>query len=145
MRFIVTFDSRSLRPRVVGGALALLAAVVATGVPAGAKAEPRGLEGSWSGGGAVHLPNGAQERARCRARYSRASRTTYVVNAVCATPSGRVAQTASLLRTGANSYAGSFYNPEYGVSGSMYVTVRGNTQRVTLTSAAGSASLRLSR
>jgi hypothetical protein len=126
-------------------ALALLGAAAAAVLPSASNAEPRGLEGAWSGGGAVHLPNGAQERARCRARYSRASRFVYTVNAVCATPSGRVAQVASLQRTGANSYAGNFYNQEYGVSGSIYVTVRGNTQRVTLTSAAGSASLRLSR
>lgn len=64
---------------------------------------------------------------------------------MCGTPSGRVAQTARLQRTGANSFAGTFCNPEYGVSGSNYVTVRGNTQRVTLTNSAGSASLRLRR
>ena len=141
---IETVEGRLPR-RTLVFALALLAAAGTVAMPTTPNAEPRGLEGAWSGGGAVHLPNGAQERARCRARYSRASRSTYTINAVCATPSGRVAQTASLLRTGANSYAGSFYNAEYGVSGSIYVTVRGNTQRVTLTSAAGSASLRLSR
>jgi hypothetical protein len=140
---IETVERRSPRPR-VAIALALLGAA-AVALPTAPKAEPRGLEGSWSGGGVVQLPSGQQERARCRARYNRASRTTYVVNAVCATPSGRAAQTANLLRTGANSYAGSFYNAEYGISGSIYVTVRGNSQRVTLTSAAGSASLRLSR
>jgi hypothetical protein len=143
MRFIDTFESRSFRPGAVGCALAFLTAVVTAGLPTPGHAQS--LEGSWSGGGAVHLPNGAQERARCRARYSRASRNVYTVNAVCATPSGRVAQTASLQRIGANSFAGNFYNQEYGVSGSIYVTVRGNSQRVTLTSAAGSASLRLSR
>ena len=141
---IETVESRSPRPRVVL-ALALLGAAATAVLPSASNAEPARLEGAWSGGGQVHLPNGAQERARCRARYSRASRNAYTVSAVCATPSGRVAQTASLLRTGANSYAGNFYNQEYGVSGSIYVTVRGNTQRVTLTSAAGSASLRLSR
>lgn len=138
-------ESSSFRPWLAGFALAIVVALVPAALPTPAQAQSAGLEGSWSGGGAVQLPNGAQERARCRARYSRASRFVYTVNAVCATPSGRVAQTASLQRTGANSYAGNFYNAEYGVSGSIYVTVRGNTQRVTLTSAVGSASLRLSR
>jgi hypothetical protein len=141
---IETVESRLSR-RTLVFALALLAAAGTVAMPTAPMAEPARLEGSWSGGGAVHLPNGAQERARCRARYNRASRTVYTLNAVCATPSGRVAQTASLQRTGANSFAGSFYNAEYGVSGSIYVTLRGNTQRVTLTSSAGSASLRLSR
>jgi hypothetical protein len=143
--FLIDTVGRLPRPAAAGLALACLTALVPAALPAPARAEPGSLEGSWSGGGAVHLPNGAQERARCRARYSRASRFVYTVNAVCATPSGRVAQVASLQRTGTNSYAGNFYNAEYGVSGSMYVTVRGNTQRVTLTSSAGSASLRLSR
>ena len=133
------------RAAAAGIALAFFTAVVSAVLPTPGRAEPGSLEGSWSGGGAVRLPNGAQERARCRARYSRASRIVYTANAVCATPSGRVAQTARLQRTGANSFAGTFYNPEYGVSGSIYVTVRGNTQRVTLTSSAGSASLRLRR
>ena len=142
--FPVDTVGRLPQPAAAGIALALFAAIVPA-VPTPVHAEPGSLEGSWSGGGAVRLPNGAQERARCRARYSRASRAIYTVNAVCATPSGRVAQTARLQRTGANSFAGTFYNAEYGVSGSIYVTVRGNTQRVTLTSSAGSASLRLRR
>ena len=62
------------RPAAAGIALAFLTAVVPAVLPTPGRAEPGSLEGSWSGGGAVRLPNGAQERARCWARYSRASR-----------------------------------------------------------------------
>jgi hypothetical protein len=108
-------------------------------------AQPAGLEGSWSGGGVVSFASGGRERARCRARYSRRSNTTYALTATCATPSGRATQTASVRNVGGNSYQGSFYNSEYNVSGSIHVVVRGNSQSVQLTSDAGSASLQLSR
>jgi hypothetical protein len=39
------------------------------------------LEGSWSGGGTVSFASGAKEQARCRARYSRAGKDRYTVNA----------------------------------------------------------------
>jgi hypothetical protein len=103
------------------------------------------LEGSWSGGGAVAMASGAREHARCRARYSRRSNEGYIVNAVCATPSIRAVQTASLHKIGDNKFRGTFYNREYGISGTIYVVVRGNTQSVRLTSEAGWASLQLSR
>jgi hypothetical protein len=103
------------------------------------------LEGSWSGGGDVALNSGAREYARCRARYSRRSNEGYIVNAVCATPSIRAVQTASLHKIGDNRFRGTFYNREYGISGTIFVIVRGNTQSVRLTSEAGWASLKLSR
>jgi hypothetical protein len=103
------------------------------------------LEGSWSGGGAVSMATGAREQARCRARYSRRSNDGYIVNAVCATPSVRAVQTASLRKIGDNRFRGTFYNREYGISGTIFVIVRGNTQSVRLTSEAGWASLTLSR
>ena len=103
------------------------------------------LEGSWSGGGSVSMATGAREQARCRARYSRRSNEGYIVNAVCATPSIRAVQTASLHKIGDNRFRGTFYNREYGISGTIFVIVRGNTQSVRLTSEAGWASLQLSR
>ncbi len=93
----------------------------------------------------VSFASGASERARCRAHYSRTTSTTYVVNATCATASGRATQTASLRSVGGNSYRGNFYNSEYNVSGTIHVVVHGNRQSVQLTSDAGSASLQLSR
>jgi hypothetical protein len=123
-------------------ALAALAVLVAQPAPAHAQS----LEGAWSGGGSVtFFSSGGSERARCRAHYSRRSRTTYVLNATCATASGRAAQTALLRQVGDNRYAGSFYNSEYDIRGRISVVVRGSSQNVSLSSRAGSGSFRLSR
>ncbi len=67
------------------------------------------------------------------------------MSGVCATASGRAAQTAQLRKTGANSYSGSFYNAEYDFSGSIHVTVNGNSQSVRLNSSTASANLYLRR
>lgn len=114
-------------------------------LPDDARARPAGLTGSWSGGGWVDFASGKREIARCRARFTARSETSYSVNAVCATPSGRVSQTATLRRTGANRYSGSFYNSEYDVSGTISITVSGNSSSVRLSSDRGSAVLSLSR
>ncbi len=109
-----------------------------------ARSEPGALAGTWSGGGVVEYATGSRERARCQANYSAGS-TTVSVNATCATPSGSVSQYARLRKTGANSYAGTFFNPQYNTSGSMHVVVHGNTQSVSISSGSGSASLSLRR
>jgi hypothetical protein len=123
----------------------LLAAVVVVGVQQTAQAQTRGLEGTWTGGGSVTFASGARERARCRARFTRRSPTSYFVNATCATSSGRASQTAILRTAGQNSYRGRFYNSEYDVSGAILVVVRGNVQSVRLTGGNVSAFLQLSR
>jgi hypothetical protein len=64
-------------------------------------------------------------------------------SAVKATPSGSVEQSASLRRVGPNSFAGSFFNQQFNVSGSIHITVHGNTQTVSLRSSSGSATLTL--
>ncbi|HZT47722.1 MAG TPA: hypothetical protein VFA64_07090 [Hyphomicrobiaceae bacterium] len=126
-------------------ALACASLLLASGPSQTSAAQPAGLDGTWSGGGVVSFASGANERARCRAHYSRRTSTTYVVNATCATASGRATQTANLRSVGGNSYRGNFYNSEYNVSGTIHVVVHGNRQSVQLTSDAGSASLQLSR
>jgi hypothetical protein len=103
------------------------------------------LEGSWHGGGSVAFASGQRERAECRARYQRASGTSYTLTATCATPSGRATQTATVRRVGSNTYQGQFHNNEYNVSGTISVTVGGNRQSVRLTSDSGSASFELRR
>ncbi len=108
-----------------------------------ALSEP-GLEGSWSGGGTVTFATGSAEKASCRATYRR-SGNGYFMNGVCATPSGRAAQTAQLRKVGANSYSGSFYNQEYDISGSIHVTVHGNSQSVRLSGSNASANIHLRR
>jgi uncharacterized protein (DUF2147 family) len=131
--------SVSTTPRTALLALATAAGLLA--VPVAASAAD--LSGAWSGGGAVSLANGAKEKARCRANYKKAGGAAYVMSATCATPSAKVAQTAQLRKSGANSYAGTFYNPEYGVTGSIRVTVNGNRQSVYLSGDAGSAAFSL--
>jgi hypothetical protein len=129
------------------GALAL-AACVGMGMivlPSAGNSQTIRLEGEWNGAGSVAFGSGNRERARCRAHYRRQSANSYVLRATCATPSGRASQTATLYRVGENRYSGGFYNDEYGVSGRIYVVVRGSSQSVKLSSSSGSGSFRLSR
>jgi hypothetical protein len=117
-----------------------------TSAPAPAAAQSPGLAGNWTGGGTVVFPSGASERAKCRVRYSQTTTTRYRAVGVCATSSGRVEQTATLRRVSDTRYVGTFYNSEYGVTGSISVTLRGSSQSVSLSGENGaSASLRLSR
>jgi len=137
-------------------AFALTAIFLLSGLATTAKAQVSGyaqgptrttvasLEGSWSGGGTVSF-GGGTEQARCRARFSRAGRQSYTVNATCATASGRAAQTATVRQVGANRYSGRFYNSEYSISGVIDIVVRGSSQIVRLTSDSASAVLNLSR
>jgi len=120
------------------GAILLAAAFLAPQ----ARSEGAALSGSWNGGGTVLYSDGHRERARCRAHFSQ-SGPLVSLQALCATPSGSVEQSARLRRTGPNSYSGSFFNPQFNVSGSIHITVHGNTQSVSLRSASGSASLTL--
>ena len=68
-----------------------------------------------------------------------------VVNATCATASGRATQTATVRQVGENTYSGSFYNSEYSISGVMHVVVHGTRQSVRLISDSASAVLSMSR
>lgn len=106
--------------------------------------EPGGIEGSWSGGGTVTFATGSTERATCRATYHRAG-NGYSMNGVCATPSGRAAQTAALRRVAANRFEGNFHNAEYNISGRISVVVNGNQQNVRLSSDSASANIHLRR
>ena len=137
---------------------ATLAVLVSAGPGVGqdaakSKAEPVkeakvevGLEGAWSGAGEVAFAvTGARERARCRAHYVRRTKDSYSMNATCATASGKAAQVATVHRVGENRYRGNFHNPDYDISGTIFVVVNGNSQSVRLTSSSGSALFRLSR
>ena len=125
-------------------AVASLSAALSVGASEFAFSEGAVLDGSWSGGGTVTFPSGAVEKASCRATYRRAG-NGYAMSGVCATPSGRAAQTASLQRVSANRFAGTFHNAEYDISGSISVTVNGNTQSVYLNGSGASASIHLRR
>ncbi len=108
-----------------------------------AKSESSSLGGGWSGGGTVVYSSGQRERARCHAQYSGGGGSQVSVSATCATPSGSVSQSARLRRTGPNSYARSFFNPQYNVAGRIRVTTHGNSQSVGISTGGGSASLTL--
>lgn len=103
-----------------------------------------GLAGSWSGGGSVRYAD-TREKARCRASYSRISGTLYRMTGSCATASGRVDQTATVNRVGNNEWAGSFHNKQYNVSGSIHITLRGDSQTVHLSGSGGNGSFRMQR
>ena len=124
-------------PKAAG--IVFLAALFA--LPA-AGSEARGIGGSWSGGGTVVYADGHRERARCHAHFSQ-SGPHVALNATCATPSGSTQQSARLHQTGPNSYSGSFFNPQYNVSGRIHINVHGNSQTVSLRSGSASASLTL--
>lgn len=127
-------------------AAALAIAAIMTSAAAPATAQSPGLAGSWTGSGTVVFPSGASERAKCRVRYSQTTTTRYKAVGVCATSSGRVEQTATLRRVSDTRYIGTFYNSEYGITGSISVVLRGSSQSVSLNGENGaSASLRLSR
>jgi hypothetical protein len=136
-----------MAPRILAKASPIILAltVALLGNAGGASAQSASLDGSWSGGGKVTFPSGATESARCRVSYNRASGSSYSANAACATPSGRINQSANLRRTGANTFSGDFHNPEYGITGSIVVVVSGSSQSVSLNGGGASASLRLSR
>lgn len=133
----------AIRTKTALGSIMMLTALALAAPPAFSKAGS--LAGSWSGGGWVSFASGTKERARCRARYSRAGGDSYVLNARCATASGSASQTATVYEVSPNRYRGSFHNAEYNVSGSIRIVVHGNSQSVTLSGDSGSASLKLSR
>jgi hypothetical protein len=125
-------------------AMLAIAALPVLGFVGPSTAEPGGLSGSWSGGGWVSFSSGSKEKARCHARYS-GSGGSYNVTATCATASGKASQTATVYKTGGNSYKGSFVNSQYNVRGSIRVVVHGKSQSVSLSGDGASAQLSLSR
>ena len=124
-------------------AVAAIAVVAAVAPPA--VGQQANLEGSWSGSGTLTYPSGDRESARCKASFRRQGGNNFAMNAVCATPSGRVAQTAELDRVSANRFSGEFHNPDYGVTGTINVTVQGNNLSASLNGGGASASFSLSR
>lgn len=123
----------------------LLAFFALPGLPSNAMSAPGGLEGAWRGRGWVSFSSGKREQARCRVHFSTQSAHRYAISAICATESGKVSQTAMVRKAGANIYVGNFYNAEYDVSGTIRLTIHGNTQTARLTSGSGSALITLSR
>jgi hypothetical protein len=123
-----------------GTGLVLAAALAMSAVSFNpAAAEPGSIIGSWSGSGSIAFASGSKESARCRVYFAKTGETSYRMSATCATASAKVDQTATLIRTGANSYTGSFFNQQYNTGGSIRVTVSGRNQHVFLSGEAGQA------
>jgi hypothetical protein len=127
--------SQMLRAVAVGG-FAIVAGLSGGG---SAYAGATSLTGSWSGSGSISFSSGSKEKARCRARFAKTGASSYAMSATCATPSAKVEQSATLYKSGANSYSGSFFNQQYNTGGSIRITITGRTQSVRLTGEAGSA------
>ena len=140
-----TLDRKSnvLRYAAFATASALLAAFLTVApVKAAVAAE---LVGSWTGGGTVTLDNGAREKARCRASYIAAGGRTYAMTATCATASAKVTQTAIVSQNTKNRFGGTFYNPEFGVTGRIRIIVSGKRQTVYLSGSSGHATFNMHR
>jgi hypothetical protein len=110
-----------------------------------ALAQQAGLDGSWTGGGSVSFKSGEKEKASCRATFSRMGGDGYSMRAVCATAAAKVSQSATLDRSGPNRFIGDFYNTEFGVRGTIRITVNGNQLNAALSSDSGSAFFTLRR
>ena len=108
---VETQNAVHLYALVVGAGMAFGSIAVVAGVSSS-------LAGSWSGDGAV-MVGGAdiKETARCKANYQQVSTSTYRLEAICATPSGRATQTATLRLVAGTTYQGNFHNPDYNVTG----------------------------
>lgn len=127
----------------------LLSAGLLTGLvltaPVPGAAQQVSLEGSWSGSGTVTFPSGNSEAARCKANFRRQGSESFAMNAVCATPSGKVAQTAQIDRVAGNKFSGEFHNPEYGVTGNISIMLRGNSLLASMNGGGATASFNLSK
>jgi hypothetical protein len=108
-------------------------------------AEAAELAGSWRGGGSVSFLSGKAERARCKASFSKLSATSYAMNATCATASGSVSQSATVRKSGGNTFRGSFYNSEYDTSGSVSLRLSGKSLSAFINATKGTASMSLSK
>lgn len=129
-------------------AAALLVAAIVCSIPADdadAQQHQASLEGAWSGSGRIVFPSGEVERASCRASFSRHAANSFRMSAVCATPSARMVQSATVERVSANSFAGSFFNSEYNVSGDISITLRGDRLSAQMRGGGGSGSFALGR
>jgi hypothetical protein len=102
------------------------------------------IGGSWSGGGTVTLKSGNVEKVRCRATFS-PSGNGASMSASCANATARVTQTAELTRVTATRYIGEFRNSEYNISGSIRITLSGNSLTASLSGGGGSASMSMNR
>lgn len=136
-------NTTALRMAALGAAGTILGAFLTV---APVKAAVAGeLAGTWTGTGTVTLANGAKEKARCRASYISAGGRTYAMSATCATAAAKVSQTAILSQNTKNRFGGTFYNPEFGVTGRIRIILSGARQTVYLSGSSGHATFNMKR
>lgn len=127
------------------GTLLLAASAIGVWALPDANSQGASLEGSWSGGGQIVFPSGEKEQARCRASFRRQGGDSFGMNATCATASAKVQQSAEVTRVSGDRYRGEFQNTEFGISGSIRITISGNKLNASLNGGGGSAEFSLSR
>ena len=111
-----------------------------------AQARSPSIVGSWHGSGKVKPHDKAIERARCRAHISqRSGGNGFSGSFDCSSASGLARQTVTLRKVGGNRYAGSFYNAQNNVRGSISMSVRGNTLSASMRSTKGTGWIRMRR
>lgn len=108
-------------------------------------AGPVSISGSWAGTGVVNLEGGNKERVTCKVKYGRIAGQDFSVDARCATSGARVDQIGKLKRISNNRYVGNVHNEQFNVSARVEVRVTGTRQIVSISSAQGSANLKLKR
>ena len=104
------------------------------------------IVGSWSGRGTVRLKSGQVEPVSCRVSYQKATAgKTFVVNANCATTAGRFAIYGRISKRSASSYRGSLFSEQSTLSGRINISLRGNSQSVSVSNAQGTGRITLRR
>ena len=103
------------------------------------------ISGKWRGQGTLVLKSGSKERFRCNVNYHRVAGQDFSVKARCANGSGSFDQTGQLRRVNNSRYVGTIRNLQFNVSGSVAISVSGNSQNVTISSSEGSAKIKLTR
>lgn len=100
-----------------------------------------GLAGTWSGGGAVQLGNGAKERIRCRARYTvRSNGNGLEQNLRCASDSYTF-ELVSSLTSRAGELSGRWKESSRNIGGELTGSARSGRFQLVVTSPSFSANL----
>ncbi len=140
----ISFSRAAVTWRLVGASVLAAGALSFAGLPE-ANSQGASLEGSWSGGGQIVFPSGEKEQARCRANFRRQGGDSFDMSATCATASAKVQQSAAVTRVSGDRYRGEFHNTEFGITGSIRITISGNRLNASLNGGGGSAEFSLSR
>ncbi len=120
---------------------ALMLALAFGMMSAGGQAHAQSIAGVWAGTGFVKSTIGTKEAVQCRVTYSRESGKDFGLSATCTTEGGKTKSVqGNLVRSKSNRYAG-----RISFGGAIVVTVKGNRQTLTVSSAMGTGRVNLVR